>query len=143
MNSIELLSGTRTGLWLAATAALTGCFWIPYVLDRLARLGVMGVVGNPRPEDPGRQSAWARRARQAHANATENLVVFATLATLAIVSGHGNTPLAVGAAEAYFYARAVHFVVYAAGIPVLRTLAFTAGFCAQVAIALTLFGGGA
>src|SRR5690348_2724327 len=46
MNSIELISGTRTGLWLAAIAALTSCLWIPYVLDRLVRLGVMGVFGN-------------------------------------------------------------------------------------------------
>jgi len=101
---------------------------------------VMEVFGNPRPEDPDRQSAWARRARQAHANAAENLVVFAPLALLAIVSGQGNAPLVVGAAQAYFYARAVHYLVYAAGIPVLRTLAFTAGFCAQVAIALVLLG---
>jgi uncharacterized MAPEG superfamily protein len=34
----------------------------------------------------------------------------------------------------YFFARLIHFLVYLAGIPVARTLAFTAGWLAQIAI---------
>ena len=34
----------------------------------------------------------------------------------------------------YFFARLIHFLVYAAGVPVVRTLAFTAGWLAQIAI---------
>jgi len=34
----------------------------------------------------------------------------------------------------YFFARLLHFVVYSAGIPAARTLTFTAGWLAQVAI---------
>jgi len=34
----------------------------------------------------------------------------------------------------YFFARLVHFVVYTLGIPVARTLAFTAGWLAQLVL---------
>ena len=34
----------------------------------------------------------------------------------------------------YFFARLLHFAVYSAGIPAARTLTFTAGWLAQIAI---------
>ena len=34
----------------------------------------------------------------------------------------------------YFFARLAHYVVYSAAIPVARTLTFTAGWLAQIAI---------
>ncbi len=39
----------------------------------------------------------------------------------------------------YFFARLLHFAVYTVGVPVVRTLAFVAGFIAQVTIALAIF----
>jgi uncharacterized MAPEG superfamily protein len=131
---------TDTTIWLAATTALTGCFWIPYVLDRVRALGIARTLGNPQAGDAEALSPWARRARQAHANAVENLAVFAPLALLAIALGVGRTPLAAGAASTYFFARAAHFVLYTAGVPVLRTLAFVIGFGAQAALLLALLG---
>lgn len=130
----------HTALWLAATTALTACLWIPYVLDRFRALGIPRTLGNPDPDDPALQAPWARRARQAHANAVENLAVFAPAALLAIVLGLGNLPLIAGAAQAYFFARAFHFAFYTAGVPVLRTLAFLAGFAAQAVLLLGVAG---
>jgi uncharacterized MAPEG superfamily protein len=42
------------------------------------------------------------------------------------------------AAEVYFFARLTHYVVYAAGIPVLRTLAYFVGLGATLAVLWTL-----
>ncbi|HET7765114.1 MAG TPA: MAPEG family protein [Burkholderiales bacterium] len=134
------MNPSDTVTWLAATTALTGCFWIPYVLDRFLTLGIARTLGNPQPGDGEAQSPWARRARQAHANAVENLAVFAPLALLAVALGAGRTPLAAAAAATYFFARAAHFALYTAGVPVLRTLAFVIGFGAQAALLLAVAG---
>src|SRR5262252_9154890 len=131
-----------TTTWLAATIALTGCLWMPYVLNRILKIGIARALGNPQPGDTEALSPWARRARQAHANAVENLAVFAPLALLAIALGAGNTPLAGGAAATYFFARAAHFALYTAGVPVLRTLAFLIGFGAEAALLLAVTGVG-
>ena len=48
--------------------------------------------------------------------------------------------LTASAAAAYFFARLAHFVIYSAGIPVLRTLCFFIGFAAQMVLALRLLG---
>lgn len=38
----------------------------------------------------------------------------------------------------YFFACLLHFVVYSAGLPAVRTLTFTAGWLAQMAIILSI-----
>lgn len=123
-----------TRRWLLATLAFTACLWMPYVLDRFVRIGILRTLGNPAPSDGEALSAWARRAQRAHANAVENLAVFAPLALLAMYLGVGGTALASRAAEAYFFARVAHFIVYTAGLPGLRTAAFLVGFGAQLAL---------
>lgn len=37
--------------WLAITAMMTGLFFIPYVLDRIAVRGMWGTLKNPSAED--------------------------------------------------------------------------------------------
>ena len=64
-------------LYLALVTAFTGLMWVPYVLDRIAVGGLMEAVGYP--ANPKPQSPWAQRLKKAHANAVENLVVFAAL----------------------------------------------------------------
>lgn len=120
--------------WLMATLGMTAAMWIPYVLDRFVKLGIARTFGNLAPGDHDAQSAWATRARRAHANAVENLAVFAPLALLAIRVGANGNPSVVAACATYFVARLVHFVAFAAGVPVVRTVAFVAGFAAQVAL---------
>lgn len=124
--------------WLTAAALLTSLFWIPYVLNRMVEHGLWGALRNPDPESVMR-APWAQRMLAAHANGVENLVVFAPIVIAAVVAGR-TSALTAEAAGAYFWARLAHFVVYSAGVPVLRTLAFTIAWIACVVIALATFG---
>ena len=118
--------------YLALVAAFTAVLWVPYILDRILVQGLLAAVGYP--DNPKPQSPWARRMMKAHANAAENLVVFAPLVLVA--NALGITGAASGmSAMVYFWARVVHAVSYTFGIPWVRTLAFTAGFLAQLCIA--------
>ena len=125
-------------MWLTLTVAMTAMFWIPYVLNRMAVRGLAGTLANP-SVDAAAQSQWAERAINAHRNAVENLIVFAALVLTAHAMGLSNG-VTQTACAVYFFARLVHFVVYAMGVPGLRTLAFAAGFGAQIALAVAILG---
>ena len=118
--------------YLTLVSALTGLLWVPYVLDRFAVRGITDTVGYP--DNPKPQSPWAQRLMKAHANAVENLVVFAALVLTAHILGVTGGAVAT-AAMVYFWARVVHVAAYVFALPWVRTLAFTAGFFAQAAIA--------
>jgi uncharacterized MAPEG superfamily protein len=66
--------------------------------------------------------------------------VFATLVLVLDTMGI-STPATVIACAVYFWARLAHVVVYALGVPVLRTLAFAVGFVCQAVLAVTILGG--
>ena len=122
-------------LYLTFVTALTGLLWVPYILDRLLVRGLMDAVGyadNPKPQSP-----WAQRLMKAHANAVENLVVFASLVLLAHAAGVTSTAIGT-VAVVYFWARVVHALAYTFAVPWVRTLSFTAGFLAQAFIAWQL-----
>jgi uncharacterized MAPEG superfamily protein len=125
-------------LWLTLTVILTGLIWVPYILDRAMVRGLMGAMANPSRNDKP-QSPWAQRLFFAHTNAVENLVLFATLVLILNEMQH-STQSTVIACAVYFWARLAHAIIYAMGVPVLRTLAFTVGFLAQVALVLAVFG---
>jgi uncharacterized MAPEG superfamily protein len=125
-------------MWLTLTVILTGVLWIPYILDRAMVRGLMGSMANPSPNDKP-QSPWARRLQAAHYNAVENLVIFAPLVLILNIQHH-STQSTVIACAVYFWARLAHAVIYALGLPVLRTLAFSVGFLAQAALVLAVFG---
>ena len=129
---------SRELMWLTLTIILTGVLWIPYIIDRAMVRGLMGSMANPSRKDKP-QSAWAMRLYFAHTNAVENLVIFAPLVLILDAQGHSTQSTAIACAV-YFWARLAHVIVYAMGIPVLRTLAFAAGFVAQVALVLAIFG---
>ena len=118
--------------YLALVTALTGLLWVPYIVDRLLVRGLIDAVGYP--ENPKPQSPWARRLMKAHANAVENLVLFAPLVLLAHAAGITGPVIATSAAV-YFWARVVHALAYTFAVPWVRTLSFTAGFIAQACIA--------
>ncbi len=119
-------------LYLVYVTALTGLLWIPYILDRLTVRGLQDAVGYP--DNPKPQSAWAQRLMKAHANAVENLVIFAALVLAAHALGISNAAIA-SAAMVYFWARVIHVLSYTFAIAWVRTLAFTVGFFAQATIA--------
>jgi uncharacterized MAPEG superfamily protein len=122
-------------MYLLAVTILTALIWIPYVLDRIAVWGLADTVGYP--EVPKPQSPWAVRMKAAHANAIENLVVFAALVLIANALGVSNSATGF-AASLYFWARLVHLIAYTLAWPWIRTLAFTGGFAAQAILAWQL-----
>jgi uncharacterized MAPEG superfamily protein len=124
--------------WLAAATILTAVLWVPYILDRIAERGLWGALSNP-PAAAAPRAAWANRMIAAHRNAVENLAVFAPLVLVAVLA-HRTGAVTAQAAMIYVFARLAHAVVYTAGIPVLRTLAFAAGWIACLRIALVIFG---
>ncbi len=125
--------------WLAAVALLTALFWVPYVLERMVALGVLGAMKPVDPEDELKQALWARRAKRAHYNGVENLAVFATLVLVAFAMGKGDDHGILVASQVYFWARLVHFPAGAFGLTGVRTMAFLVGFGAQIAVAMAIF----
>ncbi|MCA1828745.1 MAG: MAPEG family protein [Myxococcales bacterium] len=120
--------------WLALTATMTALFWVPYVLNRLGRIGLPAALATPRMDAPPAEAEWAQRARRAHANATENLAVFTALVAVAQFAGISNGVTATGAAL-YFWGRLAHYLAYRFGIPYARTLSFTLAWIGIILIA--------
>ena len=116
--------------WLTLTALMTALFWLPYVFNRMVMTGLVPTLAGSGP-DIGKLSQWAQRAVRAHHNAIENLAIFAPVVLTAHLLGV-SSPATKAAAAAYVFARLVHFAVYAAGIPLARTLAFAAGWATQI-----------
>jgi uncharacterized MAPEG superfamily protein len=117
---------------------MTALFWLPYVFNRMVALGLTGAIAGASP-DTGAHSPWAQRAMRAHTNAIENLAIFAPIVLTAHLLNISNSATRT-AVVVYFFARLAHFVVYSAGVPAARTLAFTAGWCAQIAIIASILG---
>jgi uncharacterized MAPEG superfamily protein len=124
-------------LWLTLTVVLTGLLWVPYMIDRAKVRGLQAAMDNPKPGDTP-QSPWAMRLYFAHTNAVENLIVFAPL-VLILDSINISTGVTVVTCAVYFWTRLAHAVLYAFGVPVLRTVAFTIGFLCQVVLVLAIF----
>ena len=73
-------------LALVQVSAWTALLWIPYVLNRMLVWGLMDTMGYPAEKKP--LAPWAERLRSAHANAIENLAVFAPLRAGRAPAGH-------------------------------------------------------
>ena len=118
--------------YLAFTALLTASLWIPYILAQVMTNGLLApenyVDPTPRP-----LPLWGMRANRAHLNAVEAFAPFAAIVLVAHLAGKGDSTIAFWAAW-FFWARVVHAVVYLAAIPYIRTLVFTLGWVAVVAI---------
>ena len=124
--------------YLAWISVITALMWIPYILNLIARNRLSDAVGYP--DEPLTMAPWAERLKKAHYNAVENLVVFATLVLIANVLEISNNATT-SAAAAYFWARLVHPVAYAFGIPWVRTLSFAVAWGGILCIAWqVLFG---
>ena len=124
--------------WLTLTVLLTGLMWIPYILQLLGQMGIMTALMDG-DHETGHEALWARRAKRAHTNAVENLIVFAPL-VLALHALNVHTQTTVLACAVYFWIRLAHYLLYLFGVPVARTLAFFIGWLCQFALGLTLLG---
>ena len=119
-------------LWVTA---LTAVSWVPYILNMVMVRGIVDAMGYP--ENPKPLSPWATRAKAAHYNSVENLVIFAALVLIANAVNISNDATIL-ACQIYFWARVVHFLAYTFGIPWVRTLAFTAGFICQMTLVIQI-----
>jgi uncharacterized MAPEG superfamily protein len=99
------------------------------------QVGLTTLAGNR--EDLPDMVGWAGRARRAHLNMIENLVLFAALVLIAAVAGKANATTAMGA-MIFFWARLAYAVIYLIGIPWLRTLAWFVGVVGMAMIAWVL-----
>lgn len=118
--------------YLALTATLTALLWVPYILNLILNNRLSDAVGYPAA--PLKMAQWAERLKKAHYNAVENLVVFGALVLVANAAGISNAAT-VSAAAVFFWARLVYALIYAAGIPWLRTLSFAVSWGALLCIA--------
>lgn len=118
--------------YLSLTTILTALLWIPYTLNMISVRGLTNAVGYPEYAAP--LAGWAARLKNAHANAVENLVVFAALVLVANAFGVHRLATETSC-MVYFWARVAHPLAYTFAIPWVRTLAFVVGFLAQMCIA--------
>ncbi len=126
-----------TELWMLAwSAALCALLWIPYIVSRVLTWGIVDTVGYP--QDPPALPGWAQRSQRAHGNMVENLAPFAAVVLIAHMAGANNAMTAFGAIL-FFWARVGHAIVFIAGIPWLRTLAFVAGWVGIILVFLALY----
>jgi len=105
-----------------------------YILARIQSWGLVNAVGYP--ESPPAVPKWAERAQRAHLNMVENLIPLAALVLVGRELGADPTTMAWGAAL-FFWGRVVHWIVFIAGIPWVRTVAFA---LAWLGIAIAFFG---
>jgi len=130
MSQLEFYTGLST-VWIAIA-------WVPYVLDRIMVRGLAGSMANPSP-DLAPQSDWAVRAKAAHVVAIQAFSAFAPLAILAMIripeDGYPNI-----LAITFFIGIFAHYVIYAIGITVLRTLSFSLAALSTLALGLRVLG---
>ena len=86
------------------------------------QVGLPALAGNREglPEIAG----WAGRAARAHRNMMESLPLFAALVLIAHAAGRVNGAVILGE-EVFVWARLAHAIIYVAGVPWLRTVAWT------------------
>jgi len=130
--------------WLILTATFTALQPLPYILERIFRIGLLSAMnyskdsGHGDSNQPSEQTAaWAKRAYRAHYNSIEYLAIFGILVISAHIISNGNATVAT-AAMVYFFARVAHYIVYILGIPVLRTLTFAVALTSLLTIAYTM-----
>ena len=130
MSQLEFYTGL-SAVWIAIA-------WVPYLLDRIMVRGLMGAMANPSP-DLAPQSDWAVRAKAAHVVAIQAFSAFAPLAILAMIripeDGYPNI-----LAMTFFIGIFAHYVIYAIGITVLRTLSFSLAALSTLALGLRVLG---
>ena len=118
--------------YLTLTAALAAVLWIPNVVAIVTQHGFI-LPDDFRAAVEKPLEGWGQRAKRAHLNMVENLAHFAVLVIVAHLAGAANETTALWA-QIFFWARLAHALIFYAGIPYLRTVAFTIGFIAEIVI---------
>lgn len=84
-------------------------------------------------------SVFGARAKRLVENSKENMLVFAPLVLIAAVANISNQWTILGA-QLYFFARVAHAIIYLAGWPIVRPLAWLAGVVACAFFFLAVLG---
>jgi uncharacterized MAPEG superfamily protein len=126
--SIEL----KLLLW---SVVLTFVQMLVAVQGATQQVGLPTLAGNR--EGLPEMAGWAGRARRAHWNMLESLPLFIALVLIAQIANRTNGMTALGA-QLFFWARLVHAVLYVAGVPWLRTLAWAVSIAGLILIFLQL-----
>ncbi|MES1197154.1 MAG: MAPEG family protein [Pseudomonadota bacterium] len=107
-----------------------------------ANVGILAhgskTMAGPRDAMPA-DTTFQARTRRTVANHIENLAVFAPLVLIAAIAQVSNEWTVLGA-RLFFYSRVAHAILYLAGVPWLRALAWFIGVIGTVMIFLALFG---
>jgi uncharacterized MAPEG superfamily protein len=120
--------------YLAYTALLTASLWIVYIAAQVMTNGLLAPENYADPK-PRPVPLWGLRANRAHLNAVESFAPFAALVLIAHITGKSDATTAFWS-MAFFWLRLAHAVVYWLALPYIRTLVFTLGWIAVVAIFL-------
>jgi len=124
-------------IWLLAGL---GLYLLNVHLAGLLLLMQVGPVTHSGPRDslpePGHYRA---RALKAADNFAENLPVFLGLGLMALVVEGADMAQAVLGAQVFVLSRVIYIAVYVAGVPMVRSVVFMAGFIGLAIMALALF----
>ena len=97
-----------------------------------------GAKYNMGPRDEGKQlTGVGARVQRAFANYMQTFPFFAAAVLIAHAAGR-HSSLTVAGAQLYFWARLAYVPLYAAGIPVVRTVAFLVAMLGIVLILIAL-----
>jgi uncharacterized MAPEG superfamily protein len=120
---------------LVWTVALTFVEVVVAALAAQTQVGLPALAGN-RDRLPA-LDGWAGRAQRAYRNTYESLPLFIVLILVAQIAGKTNTTTLLGC-ELFFWGRVAHWLLYLAGIPWLRTLAWAVSMIGLVLIFVQL-----
>jgi uncharacterized MAPEG superfamily protein len=121
---------------LVWSVGLTILQMIVAAIGVISQVGLAAAAGNRHNLPP--LEGWAERARRAHLNMLENLVLFAILVVAASIIGKINATTTLGA-ELFFWGRVAYAPIYIAGVPWLRTATFAVSVVGLIMIFTQLF----
>ena len=110
---------------LVCAVALTVIQVVVAIVGSITQVGMPPLMGNR--QGLAEFTGWVGRAHRAHHNMLESLVLFAALVLVAHAAGREDATTALGA-QIFLWGRLAYAVIYIAGIPYLRTAAWTVAF---------------
>jgi uncharacterized MAPEG superfamily protein len=105
-------------MWLVWALALTFAQMLIAVFGAMLQVGLPMLAGSRENMPP--LAGWALRAQRAHYNMLENLVLFATLVLIAVITNK-TSPMTLLGAQLFVWARLAYAILYLAGVPWART----------------------
>jgi uncharacterized MAPEG superfamily protein len=120
-------------VWSAALALVQ---MVIAVIGAQGQLGLPMLAGNRDNLPP--LAGWAGRARRAHINMLESLLIFAIVVLVAHAAGETNERTALGA-QLFFWGRVAYALVYVAGVPWVRTLVWAVSVAGIALVLSCLF----